>query len=156
MAGKETSRNLGAREAVEAIRGPLSNSELMDRFRISPVGFADLLKQLFQKKLITEEDLARRGIRFKVVKQPEAHAEAQPDMQPDLQQPAMLPPPPVRDHDDEFLDTVTLTELLSFRAPKPSAATVKEEEIPSLEDPPEEKTPDKKGKFSLTGLFKKR
>lgn len=156
MTVKESSRNLGAREAVEAIRGPLTNSELMERFRISPVGFADLLKQLFVKKLISEDDLSRRGIRFKVVKQPDTQPETQPDMQPDIQQPAMLPPPPVRDHDDEFLDTVTLTELLSFRPPKPQAAAAKEEEIAPPDEVPEEKTPDKKGKFSLTGLFKKR
>lgn len=152
MAGKDSSRSLGAREAVEAIRGPLTNSEIMEKFKITPLGFADLLKQLFAKKLISEEDLNRRGIRFKIVKQPNT----QPDMQPDMQQPSMLPPPPVRDHDDEFLDTVTLTELLSFKPQKQTAYPAKETEIPLPDESPEDKPPEKKGKFSLSDLFKKR
>ncbi len=114
----------------------------MERFRITPQGFADLLKQLFQKKFISEEDLSRRGIKFKVVKP-----------SPASEQPSICPPPPV-EHDEEFLDTVTLTELLSF---KPPGSSTVEKEPAEIEPPDEPKVrlDEKKGKFSLTGLFKK-
>ena len=61
MTETTTSRELGAKEAIEAIRGPLSNGEIMEQFKISPQGFADLVKQLFEKKLITEDDLKTYG-----------------------------------------------------------------------------------------------
>jgi hypothetical protein len=144
MADKTGSRNLNARDAVEQIRGPLTNAQVMENFKISAQGFADLLKQLFQKKLITEEDLARRGIRFKVVKPA-----------PTVQQTSVFPPPPV-EHDDEFLDTVTLTDMLTFKGPeKPPPPQKEPAEIPIPEDPKETQAEEKKGKFSLTGLFKK-
>jgi hypothetical protein len=143
MVDKNTSRELNARVAVESIRGPMTNAQIMERFRITPQGFADLLKQLFQKKFITEEDLSKRGIRFKVVKP-----------SPVSQQASIFPPPPV-EHDEEFLDTVTLTELLSFKPPgAPTAADKEPVEIP-LPEEPKTGPDDKKGKFSLTGLFKK-
>jgi hypothetical protein len=141
MADKSGSRNVNAREAVELINGPMTNAQLMETLRISPQGFADLLKKLFEKKLIHEEDLSRRGIRFKVVKPPS-----------ELAQTTIIPPPPVP-QDEEFLDTVTLTELLSF---KPTATPASQE--PKEITPPEETKPageERKGKFSLTGLFKK-
>ncbi len=106
MVDKSTSRELNARVAVESIRGPMTNAQIMERFRITPQGFADLLKQLFQKKFISEEDLSRRGIKFKVVKP-----------SPASQQTSVFPPPPVA-HDEEFLDTVTLTDMLSFKPPE--------------------------------------
>lgn len=142
MVDKSTSRELNARVAVESIRGPMTNAQIMDKFKITPQGFADLLKQLFQKKFISEEDLSRRGIKFKVVK-PSSEA----------QQASIFPPPPVA-QDEEFLDTVTLTELLSFKPPSPSAT---DKEPAEIEPPEEPKVPsdEKKGKFSLTGLFKK-
>lgn len=143
MASKTTSRDVNAREAVECIKSSLTNAQVMEKFKISPQGLADLLKQLFQKRLINEDDLQKRGIRFKVLK-PQA---------PLTPQAATLPPPP-SEHDEEFLDTVTLTELLGF---KPPAAAKQEEpaEIPGPEETKEPEPTEKKGKFSLTGLFKK-
>ena len=145
MADKSTSRELNARVAVESIRGPMTNAQIMERFRITPEGFADLLKQLFQKKLISEEDLNRRGIKFKVVKPTPASVQA-----------SIFPPPPV-EHDEEFLDTVTLTELLSFKPQGPATPEKAPAEIPSPEEPKAVPagSEDKKNKFSLTGLFKK-
>ena len=147
MTDTTTSRVLSAKEAVESIRGPLSNARLMEQFKITPQGFADLIKQLFEKKLITEEDLNRRGIRFKVVKK---HGH-----------PQIIPPPPPEpkeetEETEEFLDTITLTELLTFKPPNKQPDHKKEEptEIP----PPEEEAEDlseKKSKFSITGFFKK-
>lgn len=144
MVDKSTSRELNARVAIESIRGPMTNAQIMDQFRITPEGFADLLRQLFQKKLISEEDLSRRGIKFKLVKPTPASVQA-----------SILPPPPV-EHDEEFLDTVTLTELLSFK-PVGSAPASSDKDPAEIVPPEDPKTgpDDKKNKFSLTGLFKK-
>ena len=146
MVDRNTSRELNARVAVESIRGPMTNSEIMEQFRITAQGFADLLKQLYQKKLISEEDLSRRGIKFKVLKpspaSPSASAQA-----------SIFPPPPV-EQDEEFLDTVTLTELLSFKPQEPASQDKSPAEIPSP-DATKAEPEDKKNKFSLTGLFKK-
>ncbi|MBI5570668.1 MAG: hypothetical protein HY914_12050 [Desulfomonile tiedjei] len=147
MADRTTSRDVSAREAVECVKSSLTNAQLMERFRISPQGLADLLKQLFSKRLINEDDLQRRGIRFKVLK-PSA---------PLTPQAATLPPPP-SEQDEEFLDTVALTELLSFKPPEPAKKQQRPAEIAPPEPPEEPKEPEpteKKGKFSLTGLFKK-
>ncbi|MEW6349137.1 MAG: hypothetical protein AB1646_08745 [Thermodesulfobacteriota bacterium] len=149
----EPSRNVSAKEAVTLIRGPLPNKEIMEKFRISPKGFADLLKQLFAKKLISEQDLERRGIQFKVVKK---EASPEPDnvtvttAQPALAPPALAPRP--RADDSEFLDTVTLTEMLKFKGPDSASAGVDE-----IEGPDEEvhDIDGKKGRFTITGLFKK-
>jgi hypothetical protein len=148
-----SSRNVNAREALECIRRGMSNAELMARFKISPRGFADLLKQLFENRLINENDLASRGIRFKVVKK-----EAAPEPAPDKLAggvAALLPPP---EKDEGFLDTVELTELLSLKmpglserdaeAPPPPPPQLPEED----RDEPKEET---KGRFSLSALFKK-
>jgi hypothetical protein len=145
-----TSRVLGAKEAVEGIRGPLSNGQLMEQFKISPQGFADLIKQLFEKKLISEDDLSRRGIRFKVVKKQAA--------------PQIIPPPPPEPTEDkedtedkeEFLDTITLTDMLTFKTPEEPAVKSKDEptEIPPPEEVAEELS-EKKSRFSITGFFKK-
>ena len=145
MAERQSSRDVNAREAVEAIRGELSNVELMERFKISAQGFADLLKQLFEKRLISEEDLAARGIRFRVLKK-----EVIPEPIP------IIAPQPI-EHDEEFLDTVELTELLSFK-PGEKPAPPKKPEPPPPPPPPvdeEPRTPSRKGKFSLSSLFKK-
>jgi len=145
MAEKLTSRNVNAKEAVEAIRGELSNVELMEQFRISPKGFADLLTQLFEKRLITEEDLAGRGIRFRVVKK-----KAIPDAMPSAT------PHPI-EHDEEFLDTVELTELLASKPPELSSAPKEVKPPPAPRPHVDEapKPPAKKARFSLSSLFKK-
>jgi len=147
MTETTTSRDLGAKEAIESVRGPLSNGQIMELFKISPQGFADLMKQLFEKKLITEDDLKRRGIRFKVVKKQAP--------------PQIIPPPPLapnapKEDTEEFLDTVTLTDMLTFKVPDEQPAQKKQEprEIP----PPEEEAAElseKKSRFSITGFFKK-
>jgi hypothetical protein len=155
MTAKPTSRDVSAKAAVDAIRGPLSNQELMERFKISPLGFADLLKQLFEKRLISRDDMIRRGIRFRVKKaqiEPEPVAVVAPPRVP-----AVAPAP--SEGEEEFLDTVQLTELFtSFKPPPPSESeepaeqeTVSPEGRPS--DPHDRSG--KKGKFSITGLFKK-
>jgi hypothetical protein len=144
MTGTTTSRELGAKEAIEAIRGPLSNGQIMEQFKISPQGFADLVKQLFEKRLITQDDLNRRGIRFKVVKKQAP--------------PQIIPPPPLAPTEDteEFLDTITLTDMLTFKDPDEQPVQKKREptEIASSEEEAEELS-EKKSRFSLTGFFKK-
>ena len=146
MEGRETSKNVNAREAIEDIRGPMPNGAVMEKYKITPAGFADLLKQLYLKKLISEEDLTRRGIRFRVVKPPAKEKPPEPE--------PVIPPEPM--HEEEgFLDTVELTELLSFKPEEPP----QQKEKPPPEPPPvieEDSDPsEKKGKFSITGLFKK-
>jgi hypothetical protein len=144
MTETTTSRELGAKQAIESIRGPLSNGEIMEQFKISPQGFADLVKQLFEKKLITEGDLKRRGIRFKVVKKQAP--------------PQIIPPPPLAPTEDteEFLDTITLTDMLTFKDPDehPVQKRQKPTEIASPEEEAEESS-EKKSRFSITGFFKK-
>lgn len=148
MAVTQTSRNVNAREAVEDIRGPMSNGELMEKFKITASGYADLLKQLYTKKLITEEDLTRRGIRFKVVK---------PQAEEKTVEPVPVVPPRsnFEDENDEFLDTVTLTELLAFKPQEPPPEIVKADGAPPQGDDDDPGSREKKGKFSLAGLFKK-
>ncbi len=146
MAGTATSRDVSAKEALEDIRGPLSNGELMEKYKITPAGYADLLKQLYVKRLITEDDLTRRGIRFRIVKPVEER--------PVERVPVIPPQPMYDDEDEEFLDTVTLTELLAFKPQEPPPRKEKEESPPPAEKE-DTSSKDKKSKFSLTGLFKK-
>ena len=140
----DKARNVSARNAVEAIRGPMTNAQILEKFKISPSGFGDLLRQLLVHKLITEEDLNHRGIRFKVKKEAE------------IPTPSLLPPPP-DEADEEFLDTVTLTELLTFKPGESAPPGKKSDEKSHVEiskiEPDDEE--DKKGRFSLGGLFKK-
>ena len=149
MTETTTSRDLGAKEAIESVRGPLSNGQIMELFKISPQGFADLMKQLFEKKLITEDDLKRRGIRFKVVKK-----QAPPQIIPPPPLAPMAPAP--KEDTEEFLDTVTLTDMLTFKVPDEQPAQKKQEptEIPPPEEEAEELS-EKKSRFSITGFFKK-
>jgi len=144
MPGPDSSRNVSAKEAVSHIRGPLSNAQIMEQFKISVHGFADLLKQLFEKGLITEEDLTKRGIRFKVMRKREGSTVP----------PAILAPPP-DEGDEEFVDTVTLTEMLTFKAfdalPGAKGKGEDSKRAQDAEPGPEEK----KGKFTLSGFFKK-
>jgi hypothetical protein len=143
----DKARDVSARDAVEAIRGPMTNAQILEKFKISPAGFGDLLRQLVAHNLLTEEDLNRRGIRFKVIKK-EAQIPAIPT-------PAILPPPP-NETDEEFLDTVTLTELLTFKPGESTPPRKKSDEESHVEiskvEPDEE---DKKSRFSLGGFFKK-
>jgi len=145
MTETTTSRVLGAKEAIESIRGPLSNGQIMEQFKISPQGFADLVKQLFEKRLITEDDLNRRGIRFKVVRK-----QAPPQIIPPP------PPPEPSEETEEFLDTITLTDMLTFKVPdeQPAQETEEPTEIPPPEEEAEELS-EKKSRFSITGFFKK-
>jgi transposase len=145
MVDQVTSRDIRAKDAVDIVRSGVSNAEIMKRFKISAQGFADLLKQLFEKKLITEQDLASRGIRFKVVKK-----ETVPEV------PVIKPLQPM-EHDEEFLDTVELTELLAFKVTedKPSQSPAQSPAAKPEEKPQREEPPEKKSRFSLSGLFKK-
>lgn len=166
MQERQSSRDVSARAAVEAIRGTMSNNEVMERFKISPRGFADLLKQLFEKKLISEDDMARRGIRFKIKK---AQDEPEPEPAP---KPRITPAPAPRvmsaprnatqgDSDEEFLDTIALTKLFTTFGPSPQAKQEQPQEKTNEPEPAEEskeeteESTDKKGKFSITGFFKK-
>lgn len=142
MSGRESSRNVNAKEALECIKGSMSNADIMEKFRISPMGYADLLKQLYLKKLISEEDMVRRGIRFKVAKA-QCEPEKPPEEESVIQRQAAQ-------CGEEFLDTVELTELLTFKTPEPPKEMKEPEEIPS---PGEGE--DKKGRFSISGIFKK-
>ena len=143
MTADEKARNVSAREAVDAIRSPLTNAQLLEKFRITPQGFGDLLRQLVAHKLLTEEDLNKRGIRFKLIKK-----------EPEIPTPALLPPPP-DEMDEEFLDTVTLTELLTFKPDEPTAPRKKREEKTDTEKSDVKVADEKKSKFRLGGLFKK-
>ena len=143
MTEENKTRDLNAREAVEGIRGPLTNAQLLEKFKITPAGFADLLRQLFIHKLVTKEDLRRRGAKFKIVRN-----------EPQVQPPKLLSPPP-NEMDYGFLDTVALTEMLTFKLPESDvpAKKVTEEPVPKTSD--NESTTEKKGRLSLGGLFKK-
>ena len=130
-----------AKEAIACIKGPMSNEELMERFKITPLGFTDLLTQLLKHKLISEEDLERRDIR---VTYREEKGEA-PQMVADTS-----------DLEDEgFLDTATLTDILTF---KPDTEPPREQERPEKPRQQVEEEPDqseKKSRFSISGLFRK-
>jgi hypothetical protein len=83
MGQADGSRNISAKEAIELIRSPLSNAEVMKKFRITTKGFADLLTQLLVQGLITPDDLDRRGVKYKVQRKsyPE---EVSPEAKPSL------------------------------------------------------------------------
>jgi hypothetical protein len=150
MADKGTTRQVSAREALACIRRGMSNVEVMKKFKLSPQGYADLLRQLFQNKLITEEDLERRGIGFKVIKkklEPEPLARPYADV------------PQAAADDDDFLDTLILTELLTFKpTAQPASAPAKpgrpEPQRPQVEEE-DQNNADKKKKFNISGFFKK-
>ena len=147
MAQPEPSRDVSAKVAVECIRSSMSNRDIMEKFQISSKGFADLLKKLLQKKLITEQDLANRGINLKITKKPTA-----PEKGP--KQLPTLAPKPV-EGDTDFLDTVTLTEMLSssrLSGPPPSKGK-SDAEIGAPDE--EDNAGGKKSKGRLSGLFKK-
>jgi hypothetical protein len=144
MPAKETSRELSAKQVLKCIRSGMSNADLMKTFKISPAGMADLLKQLFEAKLISEDDLRRRGVEFKIKKKEGSESF----------KPIMSAPPP-SDGDTEFVDTVTLTEMLTFTPPSPKNNQTVEELDQILEQDLEDDTKEKKGKFTLGSIFKK-
>jgi hypothetical protein len=106
MTARQSSRDVNAKEAIECIRSAMTNAEVMKRFKISAAGYAHLLKQLFALKLISQHDLERRGIHFRILNPPESE---KPVERAPLRRLGAL------DEDNEFLDTVELTELLSFK-----------------------------------------
>jgi hypothetical protein len=125
----------------------MSNEELMRRFKITPLGLTDLLKQLLKHKLISEADLERRGIRVTYRKKKEQTREKP--------QAPQLVASMSYEEDEGFLDTVTLTDILTFKPevtpPKKKERVEKHHRQPKA--PPNE--PQKKSRFSITGLFKK-
>jgi hypothetical protein len=147
MAENNTSTPVNAREAIASIKGPMSNEELMKRFKITPLGFTDLLRQLLKHKLISEADLERRGIHVTYRKKQAQAREARyaPQMVASISY----------EEDEGFLDTVTLTDILTF---KPEAEPPrKKEPIEKPRQPEKEKPdePEKKSRFRITGFFKK-
>ncbi len=134
MMKNESSRDLSAKAAVEGLRSNTTNGELMQQFKISPKGFADLLRQLYEKKLITDQDMLRRGIKFKVAPKGST-ASSQPE--------------------EEFLDTVELTELLSFKSTETPATASKSENV-KPDAPKNQSAPRKKAGFKLNKLFRRR
>ncbi len=156
MPGTGKVKDVSARAAVECIRSSMTNAEVMARFKLNAQGYADLLKQLFRNKLISEDDLVRRGIRFKVQKKPsEQEQEAEQEAQQATGQvpvPQKVPAPKVED--DGFLDTQQLTDLLTLKPSTPDESQEKKKR--AKEPPPEEEPPsEKKSKLSLTGFFKR-
>jgi hypothetical protein len=142
MADNTVTREVNAKEALKCIRGSMSNGEVMAKFKITPAGYADLLRQLYAHNLITEEDLKRRGITFKSAKKTEESTE----------QVTHAPPPPVAE-DDEFLDTVALTQLLTLKPMKNAGTRTKESNAAEADESQEDV--EGKSKFRLRGIFKK-
>ncbi|MEJ2717881.1 MAG: hypothetical protein P8182_12185 [Deltaproteobacteria bacterium] len=143
MAANDRSTPVDAKEAIACVKGPMSNEEIMARFKISPLGYMDLLTQLLKHKLISEDDLARRGIR--VSYRPRKAEPEAPQMVADTS-----------DLEDEsFLDTATLTDILTFKPdtePPPPKQPAPKPRQPVEEEPNESK---KKGRFRLSGFFRK-
>jgi hypothetical protein len=147
MAEKDASTPVNAREAVAGIKGPMSNEELMKRFKITSLGFTDLLRQLLKHNLISEADLERRGIRVTYrKKKAEAH---------EAHQAPQMVASTSYEEDEGFLDTVTLTDILTFKpdAEPPRTKERVEKSRPPKKDQPEE--PEKKSRFRISGFFKK-
>lgn len=148
MTTRQSSRDVNAKEAIECIRGTMTNAEVMEKFRISAAGYAHLLKQLFTLKLISEQDLERRGIQFKIVNPtvPEKPVARAPLRRPGAQ-----------DEDDELLNTMELTELLSFKSkeqpksekkPEPVGESTQKQELTRTRKV-------KKETSGMSGLFRK-
>jgi hypothetical protein len=157
MGDNNQTKDVSAKAAVDCIRSEMSNAEVMKRFQINTKGYVDLLRQLILAKLITEDDLTRRGIRMKVL------SPAQPPSSPKpipIQQVVTTGPVTPADDGDQFLDTAALVDLLSFggsgkrKSANSSSASAEELKEESKEEPEADVTPSK-SRFSLTGLFKK-
>ncbi len=152
MAESQSSRQLNAKTAVELLKSPMTNGEVMRTFKITPKGFADLLRQLFEKKLISEQDMIRRGIKFRIQKK-EAAAKPPAPVANSTLKPAPPQPP---ESEEEFLDTLALTELLSFKPEEPTPSNGSEAEMDQAEEIKiEDIGPGKKSRLSITGFFKK-
>ena len=143
MTVNDKARRIRARDAVEAIRGPLTNAQILERFKITQKGFADLLRQLLTTKLITEEDLNQRGIRVKVIRK-----------EAEITTPSLSPSPD--ETGEEFLDTVSLTEMLTVKSVAPKIPGKEVNEKHHAESARAEPGEDKKSKLRPGGLFKKR
>jgi hypothetical protein len=145
MVANVTSRDIKAKDAVDAIRGNLSNAEIMKQFKISAQGFADLLRQLFEKGLISEDDLISRGIRFRVVRKQMVPTTSQVQEAPPIEEP------------EDFLDTVELTELLSAKefSADHEKKTAQPEPVQEADEASGKKDSSKKGRFPFASLFKK-
>ncbi len=145
------SREVSAKKAVELIRGNISNGDLMEMLKISAKGFADLLRQLFERKLIDEEDLAKRGIKYKVIKR-----DNMPVLPINSEEAVSGPVPPQYEMDTSFLDTVELTELLSTSG---SGAPILNENDANGDvenKKAEAQSSSRKSRFSFGNLFKKK
>ncbi|WP_157212259.1 hypothetical protein [Desulfomonile tiedjei] len=149
MTQETSSRDVGARAAIEAIRGPMTNAEIMARFKISALGFADLIRQLYERKLISESDMARRGLKYRIKK---------PVEKPPEPAPPPAPKPRIESEDGEFLDTIELAGMFTAFQPAPSdtPAAPKVERKDEPPQSPEEVATEKRSKFSITGMFKKK
>jgi hypothetical protein len=155
MIETQSSRALSAKQAVEMLRSNMSNGELMQKFKISPKGFADLLTQLFEKKLISEQDLLRRGIRFKVQKKPgEGSATPKP-----LQQAPQAIKAPILQSDEpqeEFLDTIAIENMFSSFKPVEPPAPVQKGADNEISGPEEDiKIDESKKSGFFSGIFRK-
>jgi len=143
MTRTKTTKTVSAREAVECIRGPMTNAEVMARFGVNTTGFADLLTQLLLNKLITQEDLGRRGIRFRTRKKKEPARRIAPvdscskeDLETVLDISVMtevlalkpLPEPP-SGRDDVMLDTAVLMHMLTDKPAIPARVPVRKVRI---------------------------
>jgi hypothetical protein len=157
MAESSREKDVSAKEAVECIRSDMSNAEVMKRFQINTKGYVDLLRQLLLAKLVTEEDLARRGIRVRILSPAQQQSTTRPIQ---TQQVVNVAPPTPADDGDQFLDTAALTDLLSFgesekrkgaARPPDSSNEVQEDG----KDQPDSDTTPSKSRFSLSGLFRK-
>jgi hypothetical protein len=153
MTDTTETKEVNAREALKCIRGSMSNGEVMAKFKISPAGYADLLRQLYEHNLITEDDLKRRGIAYKSQKKADAGAERPVPVQA-VPAEQITQAPPAESADEGFLDTLALTEMLA-RNPADELDDEPEADKPSSPEEPDEETK-KKGKFGLKGFFKKK
>jgi hypothetical protein len=142
MPKQTTATPVSARLAVKYIRGSMTNAEIMKSFNISAKGFADLLTQLVMKNLLTQQDLEKRGIRFRIKKRksrkkpPEnvpAYLASNVETVMDIAVVTeVLTLKPIKESrkagDDVQLDTMVLTDLLTLTPVEPSknpAARVK-------------------------------
>jgi hypothetical protein len=148
MTTQQSSRDVNAKEAIECIRGTMTNAEVMERFRISAAGYAHLLKQLFTLKLISEQDLERRGIQFRILS---ATVPEKPVQRAPLRRVG------AQDVGDELLDTMELTELLSFKPREQTKSETKPEPVgePIQKQEPPRARKVEKDKSGMSGLFRK-
>ncbi len=100
------SRRVNVRKALGAVKSSATNSELKRAFGISDKGLEDLMIQLYDRELMTEDDLERRGVDVSTLR---ALKELGAGLVPDETVPEEEAP-------KQFLDTVCLTDLLKSNA----------------------------------------